>query len=271
MSAHSTPPKNAFERAVHSSFKDWSNNLDKEMVEAEARGELPMKTPEQIRTEASAIWEKAKAINHNNEVNTLKKTVIVNLFAGPGAGKTTCAWAIASELKKRNIETEYVSEYAKECVWDNRTDLLDGSFEHQTAIYEEQNRRVQRLLGKVDVVVTDSPAILSLVYAKEKNSEFENKVLTEFGQQQNFNLFINRGKVFQQAGRVHNLAQSKQLDNDIKNMLRENNIYFGTYYHHTLNVLVNNIVNNLKNVNTQDLKNKTANSRKYKKDKPLCR
>ena len=30
----------------------------------------------------------------------MKKTVVVNLFAGPGAGKTTCAWAIASELKK---------------------------------------------------------------------------------------------------------------------------------------------------------------------------
>ena len=40
-----------------------------------------------------------------------KTTVVVNLLAGPGAGKTTCAWAIASELKKRGIETEYVSEY----------------------------------------------------------------------------------------------------------------------------------------------------------------
>ena len=67
MSAHSTPPKNAFERAVHSSFKDWSNNLDKEMAEAEARGELPMKTPEQIRTEASAIWEKANSRKYKKD------------------------------------------------------------------------------------------------------------------------------------------------------------------------------------------------------------
>lgn len=35
-----------------------------------------------------------------------KNTIVVNLFAGPGAGKTTCAWEIASELKKRGIETE---------------------------------------------------------------------------------------------------------------------------------------------------------------------
>ena len=44
------------------------------------------------------------------------KTLVVNLFAGPGAGKTTCAWEIASELKKRGIVTEYVPEYAKELV-----------------------------------------------------------------------------------------------------------------------------------------------------------
>ena len=52
-----------------------------------------------------------------------KKTIIVNLFAGAGAGKTTCAWEIASELKKRGIETEYVSEYAKELVWDNNMEI----------------------------------------------------------------------------------------------------------------------------------------------------
>ena len=179
-----------------------------------------------------------------------KKTVVVNLFAGPGAGKTTCAWAIASELKKRGIEAEYVAEYAKELVWDGRSDLLDGTYVHQKALYDEQNRRVKRLIGKVDVVVTDSPAILSLVYARELNPEFKGVVLNDFNQQQNFNLFINRGKVFQQAGRVHNLEQSKLIDNEIKTMLRENNIYYGAYYHHTLDVLVNNIEKHLDRVNS---------------------
>ena len=63
-----------------------------------------------------------------------KKTIIVNLFAGAGAGKTTCAWEIASELKKRGIETEYVSEYAKELVWDNNMEMLDGSIGPQVMI-----------------------------------------------------------------------------------------------------------------------------------------
>lgn len=56
-----------------------------------------------------------------------RNTIIVNLLCGPSAGKTTCAWLIAGELKNRNVLTEYVPEYPKELVWDGKTELLDGS------------------------------------------------------------------------------------------------------------------------------------------------
>lgn len=181
-----------------------------------------------------------------------KKTIIVNLFAGAGAGKTTCAWEIASELKKRGIETEYVSEYAKELVWDNNMELLDGSLEHQQILYNEQKRRIDRLIGKVDVVVTDSPTLLSIMYLKEPNEEFAKKAVEEYKQNQNFNLFINRGKEYQQTGRIHSLKESKAVDSKIKLFLKSNNIYFGTYYHSTVNVLVDNIVKNLNNVSKKD-------------------
>ena len=100
-----------------------------------------------------------------------KETLIVNFFAGPGAGKTTCAWEVAAELKKRNIVTEYVPEYAKELVWDERLDLLDGSFNNQMLLFQEQKRRLDRLVGKVDVVVTDSPLLLSVSYVQEQQGE----------------------------------------------------------------------------------------------------
>ena len=94
----------------------------------------------------------------------IKNTIIVNLFAGTGAGKTTCAWEIASELKKRNIQAEYVPEYAKELVWDEKRELLDGSLKNQRKLFQEQNHRLARLIGKVDVVVTDAPILLNQVY-----------------------------------------------------------------------------------------------------------
>ena len=55
------------------------------------------------------------------------QTVVVNAFGGPGAGKTTSCWEIASELKKAGYCVEYVSEYAKELVWEGQMELLDGS------------------------------------------------------------------------------------------------------------------------------------------------
>lgn len=178
-----------------------------------------------------------------------RQTVVVNCFAGPGAGKTTCAWEIASELKKRGIEAEYVSEYAKELVWDNNTKLLDGSLQSQKELYDIQNHRVQRLLGKVDVVVTDSPAIMGIMYLKEPNAEFEREVISNFKTQHNFNLFINRGDSFQQAGRIHNLEESKAIDTQIQQLLEKSNIYYGTYEHSTIDKVIKNIQTHLEKAN----------------------
>ena len=156
------------------------------------------------------------------------KTLVVNLFAGPGAGKTTCAWEIASELKKRGIVTEYVPEYAKELVWDENYEALAD----QESIFEEQAHRINRLVGKVDVIVTDSPILFSEIYGENNSND-------------NFNLFINRGSTFEQQGRIHNLEESKEKDNEIKQMLDEHSVYYGNYYHRTVPVIIDNIVKTL--------------------------
>ena len=173
--------------------------------------------------------------------NKKYNTMIVNLYAGAGAGKTTCAWIIASELKKRGVITEYVPEYAKELVWEKRRDMLDGSYKNQLAILKEQNHRLARLVGQVEVVVTDSPILLGAMYIKERKPEFEAIVLGQFQKYNNFNLFINRGKTYEQTGRVHTLAESREVDRAIRQFLDGNNIYYGTYYHKTVPVIVDNI------------------------------
>ncbi len=166
---------------------------------------------------------------------------MVNFFAGPGAGKTTCAWEVAAELKKLNIVTEYVPEYAKELVWDGRRDLLDGSYDNQLHVLREQANRVDRLLGKVDVVVTDSPVLLQPAYCKENRTEFEREVMRIFNSRNNFNLFINRGNHYEQAGRLHTLEESRKVDGEVKDILGRNGIYYGTYSHRTIDIVVENI------------------------------
>lgn len=86
------------------------------------------------------------------------------LLLGPGAGKTTACLEIVSQLKMRGKSAEYVPEYAKELVWDERTQLLDGSLMNQLTILCEQYKRIKRLFHKVDYIVTDSPLWLNLLY-----------------------------------------------------------------------------------------------------------
>lgn len=169
---------------------------------------------------------------------TPKDTLIVNLFGGPAAGKTTCAWEIASKLKKLHLVTEYVPEYAKELVWDQNFEMLDGSEPHQRQIFEVQTHRVERLIGKVDVVVTDATLLNSLVYAKNISDTFRKEIISNFMRFNNFNLFIQRAAYFEQEGRVHNLEQSLSIDEDIIDILVGNKIPFETYSHRTLDLVV---------------------------------
>lgn len=190
-------------------------------------------------------------------METKKETMVVNIFAGPGAGKTTAAWEIAAMLKKKGIDTEYVPEYAKELVWDE-SDAIKGTLENQRAIYNEQKHRVDRLLGKVDVVVTDSPAILSVIYAldelnpAEELKVFREQIIQDFAGYRNFNLFIERNPdLYQQSGRIHTLEQAKVIDEQVKTLLKDNGIYFGIYRQNRASLLCGNIISHLKKRKTQ--------------------
>ena len=160
-------------------------------------------------------------------------TMVVNCYAGPGAGKTTCAWEVASQLKKKGINTEYVSEYAKELVWEGKYDVL----ENQEHLFAEQAKRLERLRGKVEVIVTDSPILMSHIYGRNNSTDFTMRIDDEYKKYYNFNLFIKRGDTFQQAGRIQNLEESKALDRKIMNMLKEKNIYFGVREHAMSSIL----------------------------------
>ena len=175
-------------------------------------------------------------------------TVVVNAFGGPGAGKTTAAWHIAAELKKQGYCVEYVSEYAKELVWEENYSLLDGSLEHQIELFKEQKRRIDRLIGKVDMVVTDSPLLLNILYLSTPDAEHEKRVLAEYNRNHNFNFFVNRGKSFEQAGRIHDIEESIQKDKEIRDVLKKHDIYYGEYDHNKIDTLIRNIVDHYEKI-----------------------
>lgn len=179
-----------------------------------------IKSGELIEPESFDVAKFDALISEQKEItsnNSDKNTIVINAFAGPGAGKTTSCLEVAEKLKKQGFVTEYVQEYAKELVYDNNLIMLDGHYEHQFAILNEQMKRINRLYGKVDFIVTDSPILLNNTYLNEdKNTEvysaYSDSVNKLYGLYNNFNYFVERDtSVFEKEGRIHNLEQ-RQLE-----------------------------------------------------------
>lgn len=176
--------------------------------------------------------------------------LVVNMLGGPGAGKTYAAWNLAAELKKRGLVVEYVPEYAKELVWENRLDKLKD----QEALFHEQFRRLNRLNGKVDVAITDSPLILNLVYGKNNSETLVNDIYNAVDRFENFNVMVRRGNErYEPQGRVQSLEESKAIDRSIERLLYENNMYYGTYAHSRLFYLSENIEKTIDRLNEQPI------------------
>lgn len=181
------------------------------------------------------------AQKHEEAIHDLKgKTLIVNAYAGPGAGKTTACLSTVAALKKMGFNAEYISEYAKELVYDS-PETLDGSIENQLIILKEQLKRQDRYLGKVDIIVTDAPILLNTAYLKEKENTYIEMVKNLYSQYENFNFFVNRDGNYVQEGRIQNQEESIQKDNEIKEILKENNLFYGTFFHHTVDNLAEKI------------------------------
>lgn len=153
-----------------------------------------------------------------NTIVMNKKTLVVSLFGGPGSGKsTTCAGLFAS-LKQDGISCEMVLEYAKDLIWEGNKRKL----EDQIYIFGKQNRRTNLVLGQVDVIVTDSPLLLSIIYGAHKYPEFKSLVLAEYKRLWTLDVFVQRlPGGYQTEGREQDEPAAIEIDGRIKQMLAE--------------------------------------------------
>lgn len=153
----------------------------------------------------------------------MKKTLVVNLFAGPGTGKSTTMAGVFSELKWNGINAEIAPEYAKELVWEDRGKTLSD----QIYVFGKQNHQISRLQGEVDVVITDSPIVLSLIYKPTDMTEsFEKFAVDVFKQQNSLNIFLKRFKKYEPKGRLQTEEEAKKKDDEIKKLLDDQEIQY---------------------------------------------
>lgn len=144
------------------------------------------------------------------------KQLVVNLFSGPGAGKSTMAAGLFYKLKLAGYNVELALEYAKDLTWEERFNTLCN----QPYIFGKQYHRLKRLEGKVDAIITDSPLLLSCFYsAKTYPVSFKTSVIEINDQFDNWNFFINRVKPYQPKGRNQTEDQAEEIDQEIKTLL----------------------------------------------------
>lgn len=138
-------------------------------------------------------------------------TKVINLFAGPGAGKSTTAADLFRLMKNRGVKCELVTEYAKDLAYEG------APLDNQLYVLAKQDSRQRRLVGKVDYVITDSPLPLSLVYASGfwDNNDFRRLVWGMFRQYDNVCFRIVRVKPYAAYGRSQTEAEARQLDDVI--------------------------------------------------------
>lgn len=188
--------------------------------------------------------------NYLEELSQSKLPIVINGYGGPGAGKSTACLEITAALKKEGYNAEYVQEYAKELVYEKDMEMLDGSPEHQYEILKEQTRRMDRLYDQVDFIVTDSPVMLNIIYNKQLTPEYESLVNELQGEYINYYFFMERdASNFEEEGRIHNLTESIEKDNEIKDMLQKNEIKYKTYNHENVNEIVNDAIDFYEKIN----------------------
>lgn len=155
-------------------------------------------------------------------------TLIINYLGGPSAGKSTMASGLFYKLKMKGINTELITEYAKDKTWEKNYTALNN----QLYISANQIYRQERVENQVDVIVTDSPIILGSFYWNDKNlkktNSYNNLLLEIFKEKNNMTIFVKRKKVYNPIGRNQTEEEAEEIDRKILNFLEHNKICYVT-------------------------------------------
>lgn len=161
-------------------------------------------------------------------------SLIVNMLAGPGAGKSTLSAQLFAELKMRGMCSEMIAEYAKEWAWDGKKiHPID-----EMIIYGRQLERERRFYARENMIaITDRPLELSCVYAAMYAPHRIDvmKQIVSFDREEArllgatfLNVYVTREKEYTQEGRYESEEQALKVDNLTKKYVIVDYIYYAT-------------------------------------------
>lgn len=147
-----------------------------------------------------------------------RSTIVINIYAGPGAGKSTLTCALFAEMKIQQKSVELVREYVKTWAWRGQT---IGRWD-QVYLYAKQLRAESALYGKVDYLIADCPlglnAVYEQVYPTRDGSRTMLQLFNDIRLQQqsegirHLDLLIQRTKPYVQEGRYEDEQAAREVD-----------------------------------------------------------
>lgn len=141
--------------------------------------------------------------------------VVINLWGGPGCGKSTTMAKIFSELKIKGYNVEMVSEFAKDLVYEKRNETMKD----ELYIFAKQNHRLFRVKDKVDIIVTDRPLPLTCVYDKvygKNDKNLHTLVRRTFKEYDNINILLGFNENnYKKEGRLQTKEEALNLHHKI--------------------------------------------------------
>ncbi len=163
----------------------------------------------------------------------MKLKCVINIFGGPGVGKSIMASDLFSYMGKRGMSVEIVPEYAKTLNHEGRMNVLK---EDQLYVFAKQHRQIIRLREQYEYLIVDSPLLLSEIYFALGEPFYNPELLPAlirdtFYKYPNWNVFLHRNKDFKyrQEGRYQDATGAKIVDNKVGCFLQLNDIDFNMY------------------------------------------
>ena len=153
-------------------------------------------------------------------MNDNRKLKVINLYGGPGTGKSTTAAALFALMKRNGINVELVTEFAKDLVWTERNKELGD----QIYIFGKMYHKLWRLRDKVEYVIIDSPLPLCSYYDREGLPGFKELVFNMYNTFTNYNFRLKRRFKYQEEGRYQTESEADKVDDDLINLVKENGV-----------------------------------------------
>ena len=151
---------------------------------------------------------------------------VVNIYGGPSIGKSTLAADLYVALKRQHIDAEYVNEYAKELVYQENTIALSD----QILVFANQYHRVWTAAAHNQIIITDSPLLLSAIYNPDTSHHFRELILEMDSKFNILNIVLKRTQQpHTMTGRIHSLTESISIDNRVRALLEDNRMEYLEY------------------------------------------